>query len=479
MTSEHLAVSGNRTPSGRRARVGLLSVGNGAYWDQFPGLLDELRRQADRVVERLTGCGADVVARHFVSSAVEAGPAGDALRAADVDLLIVHLATYAMSNQVVPAVQRAGAPALVIDLQPRSRMDHANTDTGVWLSYCGVCSLPEVSAAFARTGVPFRSVTGHLEDARSWDRIGEWVQAAGVHAGLRTGRFGMLGHLYPGMLDIATDLTLVHDQLGGHVEVLEMDDLRTRVAATTGTQVDEVLDRTREMFEVDGSVSDDDLRWGARMAAALEAMVEDFALDSLAYYYRGLGGEEYERMGAGLILGASLLTAAGVPCAGEFDLRTSLAMLIMDRLGAGGSFTELQALNFDDSVVEMGHDGPAHLALSDGRPLLRGLGTFHGKRGHGVSVELNVRAGPVTLLGLTQRRDGRLRMVVSEGEVVPGPVLQIGNTASRVDFGRDAGEWVDEFCAAGPAHHWALGAGHRAGILGRLADLADLELVKV
>ncbi|MDP9183783.1 MAG: arabinose isomerase, partial [Actinomycetota bacterium] len=172
----------------------------------------------------------------------------------------------------------------------------------------------------------------------------------------------------------------------------------------------------------------------------------------------------------------SLLTADGVPCAGEYDLRTAVAMLVMDRLDAGGSFTEFQALNFDDGVVEMGHDGPAHLAISATRPVLRGLGVYHGKRGYGVSVEFGVKAGPVTLLAVTQRRDGGLRLVVSEGEVVPGPLLEIGNTSSRVDFGRDPGEWVDDFCAQGPAHHWALGVGHQARTLERLADLTGLEV---
>src|SRR5581483_12275067 len=152
----------------------------------------------------------------------------------------------------------------------------------------------------------------------------------------------------------------------------------------------------------DGSVEPDDLDWAARVSVALERLVREFTLDSLAYYHRGLEGELHERLGAGMILGASLLTAAHVPCCGEYELRASLAMLIMDRLGAGGSFTEIQALNFRDDVVEMGHDGPAHLGISDRRPLLRGLGTYHGKRGYGVSVEFDVAHGPVTALGLTQ-----------------------------------------------------------------------------
>jgi L-arabinose isomerase len=208
-------------------------------------------------------------------------------------------------------------------------------------------------------------------------------------------------------------------------------------------------------------------------------MVEDFGLDSLAYYHRGLDGETHERVAAGMILGASLLTARGVPACGEYELRTSLAMLVMDRLGAGGSFTEFQALNFRDGVVEMGHDGPAQLAISQHQPVLRGLGVYHGKRGWGVSVEVDVRHGPVTLLGIGQEPDGRFRFITSQGQVVGGPLLAIGNTTSRVDFGCHPGEWTDAWSISGVGHHWALGTGHRHAELKAVAELIGLQAVAV
>jgi L-arabinose isomerase len=281
------------------------------------------------------------------------------------------------------------------------------------------------------------------------------------------------------MLDVSTDLTLVPANFGGHVEVLEFDDLRVRVNAVTDAQVADRVGLARSIFDIDPSVQQEDFDWAARVSVGLDQLVEDFALDSLAYYHRGLEGEQHERLGAGVILGASLLTARGIPAAGEYELRTSLAMLIVDRLGGGGSFTELQALNFRDGVVEMGHDGPAHLAISERRPLLRGLGVYHGKRGWGVSVEFDVQHGPVTTFGLAQQRDGRFRFVAAQGEVVPGPLLQIGNTTSRVDFGCDPGEWTDAWSATGISHHWALGVGHLVPELRACAELLDVPLDEV
>jgi L-arabinose isomerase len=358
-------------------------------------------------------------------------------------------------------------------------MDHATFGTGEWLAYCGACPLPEMANAFLRVGVPFRSVSGYVEDERAWARIGGWIRAAGVRGTLRHGRHGLLGHLYPGMLDVSTDLTLVTANLGGHVEVLEIDDLRVRVEQVTDAEVDARMSLTRDIFDIDETVQADDFRWAATVSVGLDRLIDDFSLDSLAYYHRGLDGEQHERLGAGMILGASLLTGRGIPCAGEYELRTSLAMLVVDRLGGGGSFTELQALDFHAGVVEMGHDGPAHLAISQRRPLLRGLGVYHGKRGWGVSVEFDVRHGPVTAVGVAQQRDGTFRLVASEGTVVGGPLLAIGNTTSRVDFGRDPGEWTDAWSGTGISHHWALGIGHLIPELRATADLLEMELVEV
>ncbi|MGW1412096.1 hypothetical protein [Streptomyces sp. NPDC002403] len=175
-----------------------------------------------------------------------------------------------------------------------------------------------------------------------------------------------------------------------------------------------------------------------------------------------------------MILDASLLTARGIPVTGEYELRTSLAMLVADTLGAGRSFTELQALNFEDGVVEMGHHGPAHLAISARDPLPRRLGVYRGKRGYGVSAEFDVRHGPVTTFGLGQEADGTFVLIASEGEVVLGPLLEIGNTTSRVDFGFDPGKWTDAWSASGIGHHWTLCTGHRAKELRATADLLGL-----
>lgn len=467
------------TRRARRTRVGLVAGGLGAYWPQFPDLLPQLQRSASRVANRFAELDCDVVDAGFISDAQDGEAAAELLRQAGCDLIVCFLTTYMTASMVAPIAQRSGAPVLLINLQPTEAMDHATFDTGQWLAYCGACPLPEMANAFTRLGVPFRSVSGYLEDERAWAKITRWIRAAGVRGALKHGRHGLMGHLYPGMLDVSTDLTLVTANFGGHVEVIEFDDLRVRTNKVTKEQEDERVSETRTRFQIADSVKDDDLRWAARVSVGLDQLVADFELDSLAYYHRGLEGEQHERLAAGMILGASLLTSRGIPAAGEYELRTSLAMLIADRLGGGGSFTELQALNFTDNVVEMGHDGPAHLAISDRQPMLRGLGVYHGKRGWGVSVEFDVKHGPATVFGIAQQRDGRFKFVASKGQVVPGPLLRIGNTTSRVDFGCDPGEWTDQWSATGISHHWALATGDLESELRATAELLDISLTVV
>lgn len=470
------------------ARVGIFGIGLAAYWPQFDGLHERLTGYQRSIEDRLRELGAEVVSAGLVDTASAARLAGDLFARENVDLLICYVGTYATSSQVLPAVQRPRAPVLVLNLQPVAALDYENTDTGEWLANCCACCVPEIAGAFARSRITFNVVSGTLfDDERAWSEIGEWVTAAGVMRSLAYGRTGFLGHTYPGMLDMYSDFTMHHAQLGMHVELLEMDDLQERVDAVTPQALAAKKDEIRAVFDIaepsrdriSQPVTDEAFDWSARVACGLDQLVEDFNLDGLTYYYRGLAGNAFEQLGAALIVGNSLLTARGIPASGEGDLKTCIAMMIMDRFEAGGSYTEFYAMDFKEQFVLMGHDGPAHTAITDRRPVLRALGLYHGKRGAGISVEFQVKTGPVTILGITQTVDGRLKMLAAEGEALPGPTMRIGNTNSRLKFSTGPAELIDRWCVEGPTHHVALGIGHQAHKLRKLARLLSLELVVV
>lgn len=478
------------------AKVGVFGIGLAAYWPQFPGLKERLQSYQAQVEARLAEMAAEVVSAGLVDSAPAAMSAGDRFAAAQVDLIVCYVGTYATSSQVLPVVQRGKAPVLILNLQPVPALDYPNTDTGEWLANCSACCVPEIANAFARSRIPFNVVSGLLGPAeghanlyfdRAWGEIADWIAAARVKRSLNSARIGFLGHTYPGMLDMYSDFTMHHAQLGVHIEVLEMDDLHQRVAAATEAEIAAKLAEIRRVFEIaqpgrdriSMPVTEESLRWSAQVAVGLDRLVADFDLAGLTYYYRGLDGNPNEELAASLIVGNSLLTARGIPAAGEGDLKTCIAMLMMDRLAAGGSYTEFYAMDFVEDFILMGHDGPGHIAISDGKPVLRGLGLYHGKRGYGVSVEFNVKIGPITILGLTQTAEGRLKMLAAEGESLPGPRLEIGNTNSRLKFALDPAEFMNRWSEHGPTHHCALGVGHQLGKIRKLARLLEGELAVV
>jgi L-arabinose isomerase len=471
-----------------KPRVGVLGIGLAAYWPQFEGLRERLEGYQRGIEARLGELGADVLSAGLVDTPQAARTTGASLASAGVDLVMLYTATYATSSQVLPVVQAVHAPVVILNLQPTRTLDYEGMTTGEWLANCSACCVPEIAGAFTRARIPYRTVTGTLLDGDpAWEALREWLDAARAVRSLRGARIGFLGHTYPGMLDMYSDFTQVHAQTGAHVEVLEIDDLIERVEAADADAIERKSDEIRATFEladagvdpIAAEVTPEVFELSARVAVGLDRLVDDFELNGLTYYYRGTPGSVAERVAAGLIVGNSLLTARGVPAAGEGDLKTNIAMLLLDRLGAGGSYTEFYGLDFEEEFVLMGHDGPGHLAIAEGRPVARALKVFHGKSGAGLSIEMKVRLGPVTILCVTQTADGRLKLVAAEGESIAGPTFAIGNTNSRIRFPSRPAAFFDAWCAEGPTHHVALGVGRQLSRIRKIADLLGLELAVV
>lgn len=474
----------NHTP----LRIGLFGIGLDTYWPQFEGLKERLEGYLGKVAGKLDRAGVEIVNVGLVDSAERAYEAGRELRRADVDLIFLHVTTYALSSTVLPVVRRAKVPVVVLNLAPEPAIDYAKFNalgdrtrmTGDWLAFCSACPVPEIANVFQRAGIRFHQITGVLEnDPVCWKEIDAWVEAARVAAVMAENRLGLMGHYYSGMLDIYTDTTLQCAVFGTHIEILEVDELAARRREVSEDQVKARIEEFHEVFDVQDDCPAEDLSEAARTAVALDAMVADHRLGSLAYYYKGTGVTENETAIASIILGTSQLTGRGIPVAGEYEVKNVQAMKIMDLFGAGGSFTEYYAMDFTDDVVLMGHDGPGHIAIAEGKTKVRPLKVYHGKVGKGVSVEMAVKHGPVTLLSVIEKAGGKLALLVAEGESVAGPILEIGNTNSRYRFECGAREFVNRWNAAGPAHHCAVGVGHLADKIGKLGELLEIEVITV
>jgi L-arabinose isomerase len=473
--------------SERPLRAGLCGIGLDAYWSQFAGLKDRLEGYVAEVASRLERPGVEVVNLGLVDTPQRSHEAGHESRREDIDVLFLYVTTYALSNTVLPLVQRAGVPVIVLNLQPEAAIDYAAFNrmedrtamTGHWLAYCSACPVPEIANVMTRARIPFHQVTGVLDEEQTWVEIEAWLAAARLKATLASARMGLMGHYYSGMLDIMTDVTLVSIVFGTHVEIVEVDELSALVAEVSDADIARRVDDFQSMFEVQPDCSLDELRRAARTSVALDAFVAQYELDLMAYYYKGTGNAANENTMSSIILGTSLLTGRHIPVAGEYEVKNALAMKMMDSLGAGGSFTEYYAMDFNDDLVLMGHDGPGHIAIAQGKTKVRPLKVYHGKVGRGLSVEMSVKHGPVTLLSVVEDEENRFKLLVAEGESVAGEILEIGNTNSRYRFSLGTRGFVNAWNAEGPAHHCAVGVGHVAETLRKAAALMGIGFRQV
>jgi L-arabinose isomerase len=473
---------------GEGLRVGLFGIGLDTYWPQFTGLEDRLKGYLEKVAGKIGRPGVQVVNLGLIDSPEKAGLAGHRFRQADVDLIFLYVTTYALSSTVLPVVRRAKVPVIVLNLSPGAAIDYQwfnalgdrTRMTGEWLAYCQACSVPEIANVFRRAGVSFHQITGMLDDDRpAWDEISDWIDAARVAYVMEHNRLGVMGHYYGGMLDIYSDLTQQCAGFGGHVEIVEVDELSSLRREVTSAQARDRVAHFRDTFDVQPDCPEEELERAARTSVALDRLVEAHRLGSMAYYYMGVGNPDNEDAISSIILGNSLLTARGVPLAGEMEIKNVQAMKILDSFGVGGSFTEYYAMDFAADVVLMGHDGPGHLAIAQGKTKVRPLGVYHGKVGRGLSVEMSVKHGPITVLAVVQTGERKLKLLAAEGECVPGPILEIGNTNSRYRFPIGARAYVNEWSRHGPAHHCAVGLGHVAAKIEKLGSLLDMEVARV
>ena len=468
-------------------RIALFGTGLDTYWPQFEGLRERLLGYQARIAEQLRGLGGEVIDFGLLDDPTRARALAADVNAADCDLAFLYVATYALSHTVLPVAQAVRAPIVVLNLQPAAAIDYAHLNglgdrgrmTGEWLAHCQACAAPELASAFRRARLPFRLVTGYLDEPYVAAELDAYARAAHLVRGLRESRIGLVGHYYNGMLDVYTDVTRLAGALGCHFELVEFGELKSLRRGADPAAVAAKRREFAERFDVSRECEEAELARAAETAVALDALVRTHALDALAYYYEGAGDADAEDLVTSLIPGLTLLTGSGVPCAGEYEVKNAVAMKLLDLLGAGGSFSEPYAIDFDDDVVLWGHDGPAHFGIADGRVGLVPVPVYHGKPGRGLSIQMAVRHGPATLLSVCEGADGEVFFVCAEGESVPGPTLQIGNTNSRYRFGVGARAFVDAWTKAGPNHHCAIGVGHVAGVLEKAAGLLGVGFVRV
>lgn len=473
------------------ANVGILSVGLDTYWEQFPGLLDEMTRKTAVLIGKVERHSVTVTDFGMVDNARKAYEILPELKAADLDLLFIDMVTYATSSTFGAVIREMNCPVVLVALQPLQAMDYAHGTTFMQLCNDDLCSVPEFTGVAIRMGKPVDDVIiGMLEgDEKADSAIAEWCRIAHVRHDLRKARLGHMGHVLEAMLDMQTDPTALTASFGCHIVQCEPDEIMEQFAPLSADDpaVLEMSKRILDFFDTPDPVSDPvttkltdaDLLTASRAAVALERFIARKHLDGFAYYYEAAPGSEMRKLVTNFIVGNSLLTGAGFPMCGEFDIKTCIAMLIMDRLEIGGSFAEFHPIDFERDTVLVGHDGPHHLNIADRKPVLRSLKKYHGKPGSGAGVEFNIKTGPITMLSISVKADGKFKFIVAEGESVAGPIPPTGNTNTHGRFRPDVRTFLKRWCMEGPTHHFALGIGHHAATIAKIAKTFGVECAVV
>lgn len=468
-------------------KIGLMGVGLNTYWGQFEGLLDRLNGYQRTIGERMEREGkTKVVNAGMVDDVEKANETASLMKREEVELLFIFISTYALSSTLIPIINKLNVPVILLNLQPLPAIDYDKLNgmgdrgamTGEWLANCQACSVPEFCSVFNRASVKYDIVSGYLDDPEAWREIIQWIRAARVSRGMRTNRMGVLGNYYGGMVDVYSDLKLQSVTFGTHVEVIEMCELAELRRAVTQEDIQRKVEEFKSVFIIDEACSDYEIGRAARTSVALDRLIEKHRLGSMAYYYAGTAGNEYEDIVTSVIAGNTLLTGKDIPIAGEYEVKNAQAMKIMSLLGAGGCFSEFYAMDFNDDIVMLGHDGPAHFLIAEGRARLVPLPVYHGKPGKGLSIQMSVKHGPVTLLSVVEGKEG-VSLLVAEGESVPGPILNIGNLNSRYRFAISAKAFIERWSKAGPSHHCAIGVGHVADEIRKYAFMTGVPVTVI
>mgnify|MGYP001025443983 CR=1 FL=1 len=473
----------------RTANIGIFGVGFNKYWSQFDGLLDELTGKLNIFTDRVKAHEVQVTSFGVADDAASAYALLPKLRAADLDLVFCHMLTYATSASFGAIVRGLDIPLVLVALQPLKALDYSKASTYMQLCNDDFCAVPEFTGVAIRMGKkPPPVILGTLDgDPIADGEITEWCNIAMVLHDLKRSRIGHFGHPIENMLDMQTDHTALTAAFGCHVVQTEAEELLKFERTVTEKEIKDKKTQILDLFETPDPKSDPitekltekDLQVAARVAVALDKFTDTYNLDGLAYYYEGQENSPMRELVTNLIIGNSLLTAAGFPMCGESDLKTCIAMMIMDRLDIGGSFAEFHPIDFNEGFVMVGHDGPHHINIAEGKPVLRSLAQYHGKPGTGAGVEFKIKEGPITILSIALTANGRFKFILAEGQSMRGPIPPTGNTNTRGFFKPDVRSFLKKWVTEGPTHHFALGVGHHARTIQEIAEILNIESVIV
>lgn len=461
-----------------KPRIGLLPTGHKIYWSQYPSLKDRGTKMYQKLVDRLAVYG-EVVSPGLVDTYESAVEAAKVLSEGNIDILLIFPFGYTTGMMIVPAVKAVDVPIRILNAHEDASYDYKHADTELYLHHEGACCVPEYSGTLVSLGRKFKVLTGHFGEERFWGDIQHACLGAAAATAYAKCRFAVIGNTYTNMCDMPVDEHRVLKATGQLICRPEVEEVEEAYKAVTEEEIRKMYREFYEFYEVDESVKEEHMYESARIAAAFDKIIQKYRIDAFGFYWWGVKPYMTE-LRAQSALAVSRLAAMDIPGVTEGDIKTAMAMKILNLMGGGGMFLEFFSSDFDEDFIMMGHDGPSNVSVAEGKPKLQNLTVHHGKTGEGLGIDFNMKEGPCTLLNLTQfGTEKTYKLIYSVGEVISGDILNIGNPNCRVRVHKPIREFFNDWCCEGPGHHTALGVGDFSEEIEVFAEKMGFDCVRI
>lgn len=463
-----------------KAKIGVFSIALEAYLPQFPELIPEFEAQYDAFKKTLSD-SVDIIDGGMVTNKELAMKVGDKFRAADVDLVILQLLTYATSYNMLPAVRDLNVPVVLVNVQKKKAPDYAATNTATWLGELYACgAVGEMVADLERAGKRHAVITGVVEGGDEYvaKEIAEWCKAAQVRRRFRYTNIAQIGRPYPGMMDLYIDETNLYNRMGLYTKQFDWekmwaiaDDVNDE--KTVAAKAEDIL----ATFDVEGGATTETVWDMTKYVVAFEEWVKKEQLGMIASHYDGFAQGIAGKLDSMLIPAFSMLIKQGTACAVEGDMKVAMAMSILKTIAGTGQLSEMYSIDFNEDICIIGHSGSGDADISLAKkPTMKIVNVFHGKAGGGYLTQFYPPKGEITYLGITQDQDGHFKFVVAEGVNEDGPIFTFGDTNMRTRFSVGAREFCNRWSETGPTHHMAAALGRHADTILKVAKILDVPV---
>jgi L-arabinose isomerase len=462
----------------RQPRIGLLGIMQELYDDMIPGITEHQAQFARSVVQQLAG-EAEVLFTRPARNREDVEAIVRELVEHRVDGIAIVMLTYGPAMRTVRALLEAPVPLMLANIQPE-RSITPRWDMSDLTYNQGIHGAQDQANALVRSGIPFSVITGDWRSDEFARAFGEWARAARAVTALKRTKIALLGYPMNGMGDIRYDPPALLRVLGPTIVSEDLGGLVARVQAAGGDDVQAVLTRHAEVFEIASALPRERHEYAARLEVAIRAMIDAGGYAGFSFHFDSIGGDgRFEQLP---LLAASDLMADGYGYAAEGDTNTASLMCAAQTMIGDAHFSEMYAMDWELDSVLISHMGEGNwkIARKD-RPVKlidRPLGI--GRLSNPPTPVFSAAPGPATTAALVPLEGEYYRLVVGRGEVLDTPELpnvEMHYFHFRPEGGMET--FMDDWLRLGAPHHFVMNLGDHVNAWQRFAELLDLESAEI